>query len=95
MSKKPDHIWELTEKLTLCEFVAPPNWRYQSGNYGFWLWDETQGMNLAMRAETERDAFIDALEYYQRRLMEVETAYKTLRERVDDFVGQFSEVEEP
>lgn len=93
MSKKPDHIWKLSETLTLCEFVAPPNWRYQSGDYGFWLWDETRGMNLAMRAETERDAFIDALEYYQNRLIEVEAAYKTLRERVDAFVGQFSEDE--
>ena len=72
MSVKPDHIWRLSETLTLCEFVAPPDWRYQSGNYGFWLWDETQGMNLAMRSETERVALIDAIKYYQNRLIEVE-----------------------
>lgn len=94
MSKKPDHIWELSETLTLCEFVAPPNWHYQTGNYGFWLYDKTQGMNLAVRAETERDAFIKAIEYYQKRLIRIETEYKTLRERVDAFVGQFSEDEE-
>ena len=88
MSKKPDHIWKLSETLTLCEHVAPPNWHYQSGNYGFWLWDESRGMNLAMRAATERDAFVDAIEYYQNYIVKVEASYKTLRGRVDDFLSQ-------
>lgn len=87
MRKKPEHVWKLSETLTLCEFTAPPNWHYKSGSYGFWLWDETRGMNLAIRAETERDAFVDAIKYYQNRLIEVENAYKTLRSHVDDFLG--------
>lgn len=53
---------------------------------GFWLWDETRGMNLSVRAKTERDAFTDALKYYQNRLQQVETAYKDLQTKVDSFV---------
>lgn len=30
---------------------------------GFWLYDETRGMNLAMKQKSEREAFIEALEY--------------------------------
>lgn len=49
---------------------------------GFWLWDETRGMNLAMHAETEQAAFIDALEYYQNRLKDVESELKTLKQKL-------------
>ena len=31
---------------------------------GFWLYDDTRGMNLAMREKTEEAAYIEALEYY-------------------------------
>lgn len=55
----------------------------------YWLWDETRGMNLAMRAKSEREAFIKAMEYYQRRLTEVETNYKGLNEKVEAFVSLF------
>jgi hypothetical protein len=40
---------------------------------GFWLYDKSRGMHLAMRSESERAALIEALEYYQRRFVEVET----------------------
>ena len=56
---------------------------------GWWLYDKTRGMNLAMRAESRDAAFMAAITYYQRRLIEVETAYRTLRRKVDCFVGQF------
>lgn len=61
---------------------------------GLWLWDETRGMNLAVRAKTERDAFVGALDYYQRRLTQVETDYTCLRKKVDSFLEQFTEEDE-
>lgn len=58
---------------------------------GFWMYDETRGMNLAMRAKTAEAAYLEALEYYQERLTEVEEDYKSLKAKVDHFVGQFVE----
>lgn len=58
---------------------------------GYWLYDETRGMNLAMRAKTAEAAYLEALEYYQERLKEVEEDYKSLKAKVDYFVGQFIE----
>ena len=60
---------------------------------GWWLFDKTRGMNLAMRAKSRDAAFMEAITYYQRRLLEVETSYRTLQRKVDCFVGQF--VKEP
>lgn len=70
----------LTSKLALTECTD-----------GFWLYDETRGMNLAMRAKTEREAFVQALEYYQNRLKDVESAHNCLTKRVNEFVSQFTE----
>ena len=58
---------------------------------GFWLWDETRGMNLSMRAKTAQDAFVEALTYYQNRLSKVEGELKELTLKVDAFVNQFKE----
>ena len=58
---------------------------------GFWLWDETRDMNISMRAKTSTDAFVEALGYYQERLIEVESAYNILQAKVSAFVGQFEE----
>lgn len=58
---------------------------------GFWLYDETRGMNLSMRAKTAEAAFVEALTYYQERLTRVETEHKELRSKVDAFVSQFTE----
>ena len=71
-----------TESLTLSE---------QSD--GFWLWDKTRQMNLAMCAKTPFEAFIDSLIYYQSRLTRVETDYRELSAKVDAFVSQFQETE--
>jgi hypothetical protein len=60
---------------------------------GFWLYDETRGMNLSMRAKSSEAALFEALEYYQERLKEVENNYKSLKAKVDHFVGQFEEDE--
>jgi hypothetical protein len=94
MSRPPDHFWELSKTLTLCEYIAPENWHYLTGNYGFWLYDETRGMNLSIRAKTAEAAFVKALTYYQKRLLEVEKAHNELTQKVDAFVSQFVEPEE-
>lgn len=81
MGKTIKHT-KLTETLAITECTD-----------GWWLYDETLGMNLSMRAKTEQDAFVKALSYYQRRLKEVESAYKCLDSRVQAFVSQFTEDE--
>jgi len=61
---------------------------------GFWLYDETRGMNLAMKAKTEQAAFIEALMYYQERLQKTEEDYKRLLQKVEIFVAQFTAEED-
>jgi len=56
---------------------------------GVWLWDDTRKMNLSMRAGTRMDALVQALSYYQNRLLSVEQDYTCLKERVDTFIEQF------
>lgn len=83
MSKRPDNIITLSETLSLCE--------YKSGGYlGFWIYDETRGMNLSMRAKTEREAFVEVITYYQERLKEIEDKYAKLNNQVSVFVEQFA-----
>jgi hypothetical protein len=61
---------------------------------GFWLYDKTLGMNLSMKASTSESAFVEALTYYQNRLVEVESKYKSLQSKVDAFVSQLVEEDE-
>ncbi len=56
---------------------------------GYYLYDYVVGMNISMRAKTEQDAYIEAILYYQRRLVEVKTDYKTLNDKVETFLSQF------
>ena len=79
MSKVISHT-KLTPTLSLTEC-----------NDGFWLYDTTRGMNLAMKAKTAQDAFVKALEYYQGRLLEIEKAHAELSQKVNAFVSQFQE----
>lgn len=58
---------------------------------GFYLYDNVVGMNISMHAKTEQDACIEALLYYQKRLMEVKADYKTLDNKVQNFLCQFQE----
>lgn len=74
---------KLSETLTLSEC-----------HNGFWLYDTTRGMNLAMRAKTPEEAFVGALGYYQKRLKEVEDAHTHLKGLVGSFVENFIEDEE-
>lgn len=57
----------------------------------FWLYDKTRGMNLSIRSQTKEEAFIEAIEYYQKRLLEVENEYSALSKKVSTFVDQFRE----
>lgn len=61
---------------------------------GWWLYDETRGMNLSMRAKSANDAFVEALTYYQKRLRTVEQEHAALKSKVDAFVSQFTEDED-
>lgn len=54
-------------------------------NDGWWLYDHTRGMNLSIRVKSKDNAFVEALEYYQNRLKEVESAYASLSEKVNTF----------
>ena len=56
---------------------------------GYYLYDKTQGMNIAMRAKTEQDACIEGLLYYSKKLSKVELDYKILNSRVQDFLLSF------
>lgn len=77
MSRKSISHVDLSPTLSLSE-----------GHDGYWLWDNTREMNLSMRAKTERSAFVEALHYYQRRLIEVEQKHKEISAMVDTFVEQ-------
>lgn len=61
---------------------------------GFWLYDETRGMNISMRAKTEQSAFIEALMYYQERLQKIEAEHKSILEKVNAFIAQINPEEE-
>ena len=61
---------------------------------GFWLYDATRGMNLAMRYKTPEDALVAALTYYQERLAHVEHRLNHLKGLVDSFVENFIEDDE-
>ena len=56
---------------------------------GFWLYDKTRGMNIAMRSKTSTDALVKAIMYYQNRLIDIEQLHKELKNKVDVFVDQF------
>jgi hypothetical protein len=56
---------------------------------GYFLYDYVVGMNISMRAETEQDAYIEALMYYQKRLTEVKKDFKDMHNKVYNFIEQF------
>ena len=61
---------------------------------GFWLNDDTRGMNIAIRAKTREAALLKALAYYQNRLLVTESRYKEIKGVVKGFVSQLREVRE-
>ena len=63
-------------------------------NDGYYLYDYVIGMNISMRAKTEQDAFVEALLYYQERLVEIKKDYKILNDKVESFLSQFDSNED-
>ena len=59
-------------------------------NNGWWLYDETRSMNIAMKATTKDDAFVEALTYYQESMVELLLKYRDLKKKVDQFVSSLS-----
>jgi hypothetical protein len=74
---------KLTDTLTISECKD-----------GYWLYDKTRGMNLAMRAKTEQDAYVDAITYYQKRCEEIEKKKKKLYDSVNNFIESLSDNDE-
>jgi hypothetical protein len=60
----------------------------------YWLYDKAAGMNLAMRAETEHEAFAEAIGYYQERLAQTKKELKDITKKVDSFLEQFRDDED-
>lgn len=54
---------------------------------GWWLYDPIRGMNLSMKAPTDKDALLEALGYYQERLLVVEKNLSDLSKKVDTFIA--------
>lgn len=64
-----------------------PNISLTQHKDGWWLYDPTRGMNLSMKAFTEKDALLEALDYYQKRLLLVEKDLSDLSKKVELFVA--------
>jgi len=77
---------EINETLTLSECSTSSDYRGK-----FWIWDEVAEMNLAMGANTEREAFAQVISYYQTRLKDVTTELQTLSTKVNGFLAQFAD----
>jgi hypothetical protein len=60
---------------------------------GFWLYDDSRKMNLAMRANTREDALLDGLKYYQQRLATAEADKARLLALVYGVVDNLRDVE--
>jgi len=80
MATKAIRSIKLTDTLTISECKD-----------GYWLYDKTRGMNLAMRAKTEQDAYVDAITYYQKRCAEIEHKKKKLYDSVNSFIESLSD----
>jgi len=83
MATKAIRSIKLTDTLTISECKD-----------GYWLYDKTRGMNLAMRAKTEQDAYVDAITYYQKRCAEIEHKKKKLYNSVNSFIESLSDNDE-
>ena len=69
--------------LTFCDYTDDRT----TGDYGYWLYDKTKGMNLSMKAKIETQALIEGLMYYQKRLTEIESSYNSMRGRLHLFMA--------
>tara|TARA_R110002012_G_scaffold170768_1_gene335313 strand:+ start:685 stop:966 length:282 start_codon:yes stop_codon:yes gene_type:complete len=83
MASKAIKNIKLTDTLTLSECKD-----------GYWLYDKTRGMNLAMRAKTEQDAYVDVITYYQKRCEEIELKKEKLYDSINSFIESLSDNDE-
>jgi hypothetical protein len=60
---------------------------------GFWLYDYFLGYNISIRANTEREAFVEAIEKYQKSRIILTEELKDIRCKVDKFIDQFVDYE--
>jgi hypothetical protein len=88
MSRPPISSRKLSDTLTLSECHPTSD---HKGKY--WLYDKTQGMNLAMGANTEEGALLEALDYYQTYLTKYKNSYFELLSKVNNFVDTVSDEE--
>lgn len=61
---------------------------------GYWLWDKTQEMNLAMKADSREEALLEALEFYQKYYAKRKKELSDLKAKVDSFLVQFEPEDE-
>jgi hypothetical protein len=52
----------------------------------FWLYDKVVSQNLSMNAKSEREAFIEALKYYQDNYPVIKNSYFALKGRIEAFM---------
>jgi len=83
MSRPPIQSVKLSPHLTLSE--CHPDLECRVNNW--WLYDERAGMNLAMRAKSRDEAFVEVIEYWAERAARYENAYTSLNAQVQAFVG--------
>ena len=57
----------------------------------YWLYDKRLGYNVAMHAKTERDAFVQATDCYQRAIARITSENKSLRLKVDAIFDMLSD----
>ena len=63
------------------------------GYYRFLVYDTTRGMNIGQSDNSEIEALFSALKYYQKRLIEVQTDFNALQDKVDVFLSGFNNEE--
>ena len=83
MATKAIRSIKLTDTLTISECKD-----------GYWLYDKTRGMNLSMRAKTKQDAYVDTINYYQKRCAEIEMKKKKLYDNVNNFIETLTDNDE-
>lgn len=83
MASKAIRTIKLTDTLSISECKD-----------GYWLYDKTRGMNLAMRVKAEQDAYVEAITYYQKRCAEIEQKKKKLYDSVNNFIDSLSDNDE-
>jgi len=88
MGKPPDETTKLSDTLSLSEYKDPKN-----GSFGFWLWDETVGMNLAMQARTREEAVLQALVYHQKARKRALEQRNELQAAIDGFLGSLRDID--